>query len=86
MKIDIFQEMEECWPSKLVARTELRKFTGGLLNAATAANLDCQGIGIPGRLRIGRKVVYPTASVVEYIRQRSVLDSRHLITMKGKRH
>ena len=35
MDKDIFTKMAEKWPSALVARTEIKKFTGGLIAPAT---------------------------------------------------
>ena len=59
------------WPSPYVAREEIDRFTGGLLTAKYCANLDSQGRGIRGRIRCGRKIAYPTRSVVEFMESRS---------------
>ena len=59
------------WPSPYVAREEIDRFTGGLLTAKYCANLDSQGRGIRGRIRCGRKIGYPTRSVVEFMESRS---------------
>jgi hypothetical protein len=67
---DIFDEMAERWPSAVVARTEIGKFTGGMLSAKYMANLDSLGIG-PGRVTIGRRVGYPTRQCSEWLRRRS---------------
>jgi hypothetical protein len=37
---DVFNKMADKWPSALVARTEIGKFTGGLLSPGTMKNLD----------------------------------------------
>jgi hypothetical protein len=58
-KQDVFQEMADKWPSAAVARTDVGRFSGGLLNSKTLANLDAAGLGCPGRIACGRKVAYP---------------------------
>ena len=57
MEKDIFQEMDERWSSPVVARTEVERFTGGLMSGKYMANLDSQGAG-PARVVCGRKVAY----------------------------
>ncbi len=69
----LFKSMVESWPSPLVAREEIERFTGGLLTAKYCANLDSQGKGIRGRIRCGRKIVYFTTAVVEFLASRSTL-------------
>jgi hypothetical protein len=70
MQKDIFQEMADKWPSAIVARTEIAKFSGGLISAKYAANLDSLRQFAP-RITIGRKVGYPVASLVAWLRTRS---------------
>jgi hypothetical protein len=54
--------------SGYIFRKNLTEQTGGLLHGRTMANLDSMGgIGIPGRISIGRKVAYPVESVVAYL-------------------
>jgi len=59
------------WPSSLVARQEAKKFSGGIISEKTLANLDSQGIGPAGRLRIGRKVAYSVSSLIEFLEGRA---------------
>lgn len=66
-----FQEFARKWPAPVVARSELPKFSGGVLNSRTEANRDSLGIGIPGRFRVGRKICYPVESVIAYMRERA---------------
>ena len=61
----------ENWPSPCVARTEVEKFSGGILRARTLANLDSQGKGPKGRFRVGRKVVYTAIGLVEHMQEKS---------------
>jgi hypothetical protein len=59
--------LAEKWPSAVVARTQIRSFTGGLYSEKYLANLDCQGKGPAGRFTVGRKVVYPVPQLVEWL-------------------
>ncbi|MBC8466692.1 MAG: hypothetical protein H8D55_02525 [Deltaproteobacteria bacterium] len=70
MEKDIFQEMVDRWPSAIVARTEMDKFTGGMISGKYLANLDSDGTG-PVRVKLGRKVGYPTKELVQWLRDRS---------------
>lgn len=70
MQKDIFQQMVDRWPSAIVARTEVDKFSGGLMSSKYIANLDSQGAG-PERITCGRKVAYPIDSLVAWLRDRS---------------
>lgn len=61
-------------PSGYILRTKLSEATGGLLHGRTEANNDSLGIGIHGRIMIGkRKVAYPVESVVEYLQAKVIL-------------
>ena len=66
-----FEDMAKAWGCPYVAREELKKFTGGLLSPRYAANLDAQRKGIEGRIRCGRKVLYPAMSVVKFLEGRA---------------
>lgn len=65
-----FQELGKRWPSAIVARHEVPKFTGGLLNARTLANLDSLGEG-PPRARCGRKIFYKVEDLCAWLQARS---------------
>lgn len=67
----LFQELVAKWPSAFVARTESEKFTGGMIGEKYLANLDSAGKGPAGRIRCGRKVVYPINEFVKWLEQRS---------------
>ena len=71
MKTFNFQSLADSWPSPVVARQELEKFSGGILNPKTIANLDSQGKGPAGRIRIGRKIAYTASSLCEFLEQRA---------------
>jgi len=58
------------WGSSIVARTEIGRFSGGVLTSKSVANLDSLGKGPPGRFRLGRKVVYPVGELVGWMKGR----------------
>ena len=66
-----FQLMADKWPSPFVARQEVERFTGGIVNPKYIANLDSQGLGPEGRIRVGRKIAYPVASFIAWLEERS---------------
>jgi len=67
---DIYEQMAERWPSAVVARKEIGKFSGGLLNPRTMANLDSMGSG-PPRVKWGsQRVFYPVLGLVAWLRDR----------------
>lgn len=65
------KSMQEKWKSPIVARTEIGVFSGGLLKEKSMANADSLGVGVAGRFRVGRKVVYPVAEVIKWLEARS---------------
>ena len=67
---EVFEEMAEKWGSSVVARAELKKFTGGILNARTQANRDSLGEGCE-KITLGRTVAYPVKSLVEWLIERA---------------
>ena len=70
MSKSIFQKMADKWPSEIVSRDAVDRFSGDLLNPRTMANQDSLGKGPEGRFKIGRKVAYPVQSLVEWLEKR----------------
>ena len=68
---DVFDEMAANWPSEIVARTEIKVFTGGLISPKYIANLDSKGEGPIGRIKSGRRTGYLKKPLVEWLRERS---------------
>lgn len=68
---NLLASMADKWPSTWVARTEVEKFSGGIIGEKYLANLDSAGKGPAGRIRCGRKVVYPVAELVAWLESRS---------------
>lgn len=53
----------------ILTRNAIEKVTGGAISAKTLANLDCIGGGISERVTVGRKVAYPRAAFIEWLRR-----------------
>jgi len=71
METPSFQSLKRTWPSAWVSRTEVEKFTGGIINQKYLANLDSAGRGPEGRVRCGRKICYPVDSFIRWLENRS---------------
>jgi len=67
----IFQKLKENWSSPIVARHEVAKFSGGLLNPRSMANLDSLKQGCPGKITVGRRVAYPVDALIEWMQERA---------------
>ncbi|PIP41055.1 MAG: hypothetical protein COX19_04410 [Desulfobacterales bacterium CG23_combo_of_CG06-09_8_20_14_all_51_8] len=72
---DVFDEMADNWPSEIIARTEIKVFTGGLISPGYIANLDSKGEGPFGRIKTGRKTCYPKRPFVKWLRERSRIEN-----------
>ncbi len=68
---DDFSLLAEKWPSSIVARTEVKKFTGGILSGKTLANLASKGEPVPRPIRVGRKVAYSAKELAQWLSERS---------------
>ncbi|MCI5138259.1 MAG: hypothetical protein D3922_07545 [Candidatus Electrothrix sp. AR1] len=73
------------WKAPYVERQELKKFSGGALNARTMANHDSKGQGIKGRINIGRKVLYPVNEVIAWMEARASLPKKGRVGQEGRR-
>jgi hypothetical protein len=65
------QGLAHKWPSAIVSRDEIGRFSGGAVSARYLANLDSKKRGPKGRIRIGRKVAYPVAELVKWLEARA---------------
>lgn len=86
MDTSIFQEMIDNWRSPVVARTEIEVFTGGAMTEKYQANLDSAGLGPEGRIRCGRKIVYPVRKYVAWLAARSTTVSERHPAKQGGGH
>lgn len=57
-----------------IPRKEIGKATGGILHPRTCANLDCLGVGIAGRFKIGRNTIYPVKNTISFAKAKMVVD------------
>jgi hypothetical protein len=55
----------------ILSRDRIEKTFGGVITAKRLQNLDSLGDGPPIRLRIGRKVAYPTRDFLVWLTSRS---------------
>lgn len=62
------------WPTTIVARTEVKSFSGGLISSGTMANLDSLGEGPEGAFSVGRKKCYPVESLCDFLIARINVD------------
>ena len=65
-----FRELGKSLPP-MISRDHVEKILGGIISSKTLANLDSLGQG-PKRMRVGRKVVYKTEDLLEWLAQRTV--------------
>jgi hypothetical protein len=70
-----FALLAENWPAPIVSRSDILRFTGGLISQRYIANLDSKGLGPKERVRCGRRVGYPVDVLVEWLRNRSRIES-----------
>lgn len=68
---EYFNLLRKSWPSALVARSEVGRFSGGIISSRYLANLDSRGLGIRDRFRVGRKVVYPVTSLISFLQEKA---------------
>lgn len=54
-KVDL-SRLTKSWPSPIIPRTEVGRFTGGTITPAFLANLDSQGLGPPVGLSAAEKL------------------------------
>lgn len=69
--MDIYEQMATKWPSAVIARAEVGKFTGGGISPKSLANYDSQGTGPREKFVIGRRVCYPVSALVQWLRENS---------------
>jgi hypothetical protein len=55
-----------------IARDHVEEILGGIISSKTLANLDSLGAG-PKRMRMGRKVVYRTEALLEWLARRTTI-------------
>jgi len=71
MRNDVFKQMVDKWPSAIVAPSEVKRFTGGLITGKTIRNLSSEGEPAPESLKIGTRRAFVAASLADWLRKRS---------------
>ncbi len=66
-----FDTLKISWPSPIVTRAEISRFTGGLVSPGTLANEDSKGTGPERRFQAFNKTVYPVDSVVDWLKKKA---------------
>lgn len=61
------REAAEKWPSDFFTREDLKAFTGNAISVGHLANLDSLRKGVEGSFYLGRRLVYPKKSAVEWL-------------------
>jgi hypothetical protein len=69
--IKSIESMAAQWPSSIVARKSIAKFSGGTLSPKTMANEDCNGTGPVGSFLLANQVVYPVESLIAWLKLKS---------------
>lgn len=65
---EFFCKLLEAWSSPYVARSQVEKFSGGIISPKTLANADSLGIGPKTKFCFGkRKVFYLASELAEWI-------------------
>ena len=65
-QIEIIKNASKTWP-ELIARKQIDKISGGLINKRTIANLDALSKGPSGVVRVGNAVAYSRESLVSWL-------------------
>lgn len=69
---DVFDRMVEKWPSEIVANSEVKAFSGGVITGKTLSNLQAAGAeGVPPAIRIGKKVAREAVLIAGFLRARA---------------
>ena len=66
MKEHIIQRLRNELPP-IFARSEVTRLTGGAVHHRTCANRDCDGTGVKGRYKVGKKVIYDRESFLDWL-------------------
>ena len=80
----IMESLADKWPSTFVARSDVPKFTGGLISEKYIANLDSRGEGPDGRFRSGRKICYPVSNMCNWLISRSQIVKKQTMRVGAK--
>lgn len=63
----MLNQAAEKWSCPFIARTDVKKFTGGMISPNTLRNRDSQGTGPEEKFYLGKKVAYPIESLIKWL-------------------
>lgn len=64
---EVVKKMADKWPSGIVARKDIDKFTGGLISPKTMLNIDGKGEGPKERISNGNRVAYEMSVLCDWL-------------------
>jgi hypothetical protein len=67
---EILKKIDEAWPSPIVLRKDIAKFSCGIISIKTLEKLDSLGKGIPNSIKINCRVVYTKKDALIWINGR----------------
>lgn len=83
---ELFEQLKERWPSSIVARKDMPKFSGGLVSAGTCANADSEGTGPEDRFYLGRSAAYGVNSAIAWMKKRIKTDRLPAVDRTNRGH
>lgn len=69
---ELRRQLEESWPSPIVARRDVEAFSGGLLRRGTLANHDSKGTGPREKFDFREGVAYGKAALLDWMFNRLI--------------
>lgn len=64
---ELRKQLEESWPSPIVARRDVEAFSGGLLRRGTLANHDSKGTGPREKFDFREGAAYSKSSLLDWM-------------------
>ena len=64
------KQLEDSWPSPLVARRDVEVFSGGILKRGTLANHDCRGTGPAEKHAFKEGIAYGKEALIDWLLNR----------------
>jgi len=64
------KELQDKWPSNIVARSHFDRFSGYAISPKTIANLESLGQGPKNKFFVGGKAAYSVEDAIDFLRSR----------------
>jgi hypothetical protein len=71
---EILQKIDDAWPSPIVLRKDIAKFSCGLATRRSVETADQRGYGIPNKMIINGKTAYTKEAVLKWLENRTKPD------------